>query len=177
MNISAIHDKNLATFCHIGGLCKENQNIIQEISPKLEPLLAQITDAFYRLLAEDEQTAPYLEGRIEALKATHLRWLRDILSGHYDDDFIKRQEMIGEAHVRAKVPPHFVAASMSHLRASLPPVIHRVEPDATKSAEAIKTLMQVLDLCQYLIDRKYAETLMSNLGISPALLNRLQTLR
>lgn len=171
------NDKNLTTFCHIGGLCNEGQTVLAELAPKLEPHLPTVTDEFYRLLAEDAQTAPYLEGRIDALKATHLHWMKDILSGHYDDAFISRQEKIGEVHVKVRVPPHFVAASMSHLRAALPLLIQSEEADGARAAQAIKSLMQVLDLCHYLIDRKYSETLMDNLGISPALLNRLQTLR
>ncbi len=170
-------DKNLITFCHIGGLCREEQGILGQLLPLIEPRLPAVTDAFYALLQSDAQTAPYLEGRIDALKATHLAWIKDIFNGEYTDAFIARQEKIGEVHVKVRVPPHFVASSMSHLRAALPALIQDVEQDKHRSTQAIKTLMQVLDLCQYLIDRKYSETLMDNLGISPALLNRLQTLK
>ena len=170
-------DKNLTTFCHIGGLCREDQSILGQLLPLIEPHLPAVTDAFYALLQSDAQTAPYLEGRIDALKATHLAWIKDIFNGEYADAFIARQEKIGEVHVKVRVPPHFVASSMSYLRAALPTLIQDVENDKQRSTQAIKTLMQVLDLCQYLIDRKYSETLMDNLGISPALLNRLQTLK
>ncbi len=171
------NDKNLTTFCHIGGMCREGQAALAALAPQLAPHLPSVADEFYRLLQEDPQTAPYLEGRIDALKGTHVAWMRDVISGVYDDAFISRQEKIGEIHVKVRVPPHFVAASMSHLRSALPMLIHNVEPDAARAGQAIKSLMQVLDLCHYLIDRKYSETLMDNLGISPALLNRLQTLR
>ena len=170
-------DKNLTTFCHIGGLGIEDQSILGQLLPLIEPHLPAVTDAFYALLQSDAQTAPYLEGRIDALKATHLAWIKDIFNGEYADAFIARQEKIGEVHVKVRVPPHFVASSMSYLRAALPTLIQDVENDKQRSTQAIKTLMQVLDLCQYLIDRKYSETLMDNLGISPALLNRLQTLK
>lgn len=170
-------DKNLTTFCHIGGLGREDQSILGQLLPLIEPHLPAVTDAFYALLQSDAQTAPYLEGRIDALKATHLAWIKDIFNGEYADAFIARQEKIGEVHVKVRVPPHFVASSMSYLRAALPTLIQDVENDKQRSTQAIKTLMQVLDLCQYLIDRKYSETLMDNLGISPALLNRLQTLK
>ena len=171
------NDKNLNTFCHIGGLCAEGQEVLAAIAPQLEPHLPAVADEFYRLLLEDPQTAPYLEGRVEALKTTHTAWMREIVNGVYDEAFISRQEKIGEIHVKVRVPPHFVAASMSHLRSALPALIQNVETDGVRSAQAIKSLMQVLDFCHYLIDRKYSETLMDNLGISPALLNRLQTLR
>ena len=171
------NDKNLKTFCNIGGLCQEGQHALAEVFPLLEAKLPQVTDEFYRLLLDDAQTAPYLEGRIDTLKQTHLNWIRDILGGVYDDDFISRQEKIGEVHVKVRIPPHFVAASMSHLRAALPLLIQSEVSDSAKAGQAIKALLQVLDLCHYLIDRRYSETLMDNLGISPALLNRLQTLK
>ncbi len=171
-------DNNLKTFCHIGGLCAEGgQQALAEVFPLIDDKLPQVTDEFYRVLLADTQTAPYLEGRIDTLKATHLAWMRDICSGIYDDAFIRRQETIGEVHVKVHVPPHFVSSSMSHLRAALPLVIQQAAQDPHKAGQAIKTLLQVLDLCHYLIDRKYSETLMDNLGISPALLNRLQTLK
>jgi len=171
------NDKNLNTFCNIGGLCKEGQNALAEAFPIIDAKLPQVTDEFYRLLLEDAQTAPYLEGRIDSLKATHLAWIRDICGGVYDDAFTSRQEKIGEIHVKVRVPPHFVAASMSHLRAAIPLLIQQEVKDSAKAGQAVKALLQVLDLCHYLIDRKYSETLMDNLGISPALLNRLQTLK
>ncbi len=176
MQISS-DDKDLLTVCHISGLCNEGQAVLASMASNLEPLLPAVTDDFYRLLQEDPQTAPYLEGRLEALKATHLDWMHEIVSGEYDDTFIRRQEKIGERHVHVRIPPHFVAASMSYLRSALPALIENVEPDPSRAGQAIKSLMQVLDLCHYLIDRKYSETLMDNLGISPALLQRLQTLR
>jgi len=170
-------DKNLTTFCHIGGLCQEDQSVLASMLPQLEAHLPAVADEFYDLLLSDAQTAPYLEGRVDALKSTHTAWMRYILSGPYDEAFLAYQEKIGEAHVKVRVPPHFVASSMSHLRSALPGLIQQVETDPARSSQAIKTLMQILDLCHYLIDRKYSETLMENLGISPALLNRLQTLK
>jgi len=171
------NDKNLKTFCNIGGLCQEGQSALAEAFPLIDAKLPQVTDEFYRLLLEDAQTAPYLEGRIDSLKSTHLAWIRDICGGVYDDAFMSRQEHIGEIHVKVRVPPHFVAASMSHLRAAIPLLIQHEVKDSAKAGQAVKVLLQVLDLCHYLIDRKYSETLMDNLGISPALLNRLQTLK
>jgi hypothetical protein len=128
------------------------------------------------VLQSDEQTAPYIEGRVDLLKKVHLAWMQDLFSGDYGPEFIRRQERIGEVHVKVRVPPLFVAASMSFLRAALPPVINQHTGDHTEGSEAVASLLRLLDLCQYLIDRKYSEALMDNLGISPSLLVRLQTI-
>ncbi|MDD2796051.1 hypothetical protein [Acidocella sp.] len=51
------------------------------------------------------------------------------------------------------------------------------DKDGVKAATG--TLLRLLDLCQFLIERSYDGTLsdglMNNMGISPALLARLQT--
>jgi len=169
-------DGNLETFCHIGGLCEEDQDIMARVAPYVAPHIPSLTDRFYEILKKDNQTAPYLEGRIDALKKTHISWLQELFSGDYGEAFIHRQEKIGEVHVKVRVPPLFVAASMSFLRSAIPPVIAENFPDKNEVGKAVASLLRLLDLCQYLIDRKYNGALMDNLGISPALLTRLQTI-
>jgi len=175
MNIDS-KDSNLATFCNVGGLCKEDQEILTQIGPQILPMIPALTDSFYAVLQSDPQTAPYVEGRIDQLKKTHIAWMNELFSGNYGPEFIQRQERIGDVHVKVRVPPLFVAASMSFLRAALPNIVvkHIADPDMAGKAET--SLLRLLDLCQYLIDRKYNATLMDNLGISPALLTRLQTI-
>lgn len=173
---SSNKDNNLETFFHIGGLSQEDQDAMVRIAPAVLPYLPDMTNRFYDVLQNDPQTSPYIEGRLDMLKATHLAWMNDLFGGNYGEAFVQRQEKIGEVHVRVKVPPVFVAASMSFLRAAIPPIIAEHAPDHQEGVKAIASLLRLLDLCQYLIDRKYSEALMDNLGISPALLMRLQTI-
>ncbi|MGC9193807.1 MAG: protoglobin domain-containing protein, partial [Thermoplasmata archaeon] len=128
------------------------------------------------VLQDDPQTAPYVEGRVEQLKKTHIAWMNELFSGDYGPEFIQRQERIGDVHVKVRVPPLFVAASMSFLRATFPTIVAKNVHDHDLAGKAVGSLLRLLDLCQYLIDRKYNGTLMENLGISPALLTRLQTI-
>ena len=169
-------DANLKTFIHIGGLCKEDQDIMTRVGPGIVSHIPLLTDRFYEILQGDQQTAPYIDGRLDVLKKTHIAWLQDLFSGDYDEAFIHRQEKIGEVHVKVRVPPLFVAASMSFLRAALPLVIAENMSDQHDMRKAVAVLLRLLDFCQYLIDRKYNDALMDNLGISPALLVRLQTI-
>ncbi len=172
-------DPNLQTFWHVCGLDKDDERVMRAIRGDIQPLIPRLTDAFYEILATDPQTAPLIEGRVAQLKRTHIAWLESLFNGDYGADFISRQRQIGEVHVRAKIPPTFVAASMSFLRGALPDVLaaHIADKDGAKAATG--TLLRLLDLCQFLIDRSYDGTLsdglMNNLGISPALLARLQT--
>ena len=173
------NDPNIQTFWHVCGLDKDDESILWSVRGYIVPLIPGLTDAFYETLATDGQTAPLIEGRVEQLKRTHAAWLESLFNGDYGADFIRRQQQIGEVHVRAKIPPTFVAASMSFLRGALPDVLAANIADKDDAKAAMSTLLRLFDLCQFLIDRSYDGTLsdglMGNLGISPALLARLQT--
>ncbi|MDE8350195.1 MAG: protoglobin domain-containing protein [Acidocella sp.] len=168
-------DRNLELFCHVAGLSREDQIVLAAVRGHILPLIPWLTDRFYEVLGDEAEIKPYINGRVDQLKRTHIVWLESLFAGDYGVDFIKRQEKIGETHVRVRVPPLFVAASMAFLRGALPPVLAVNIPDSKQAMLATASLLRLLDLCQYLIDRKYAEVLMDNLGISPALLTRLQT--
>lgn len=170
------NDVNVLTFCNISGLSKEDQDMLTRVGELITPAIPALTGRFYEVLQEDPQTAPYLDGRLDVLKKTHIAWMKELFAGDYGEDFIRRQEKIGEAHVRVRVPPLFVAASMSFLRAALPEVVSRNMQDTQVAGKAIASLLRLMDLCQYLIDRAYNHSLMDNLGINPALLLRLQTI-
>lgn len=168
-------DANLTTFCDISRLCSDDEAAVGRVAALIKPRLPELADQFYAELAKDAQTAPHIEGRVDALKKTHIAWMEDLLSGNYGDEFIARQEKIGQVHVAVKIPPVFVAASMSFLRSAFPQVISQEVQDTKAATEAISALLRLMDLCQYLIDRAYTQTLMDTLGISPALLSRLMT--
>ncbi len=169
-------DSNLQTFCHVGGLCSEDQDVLAKVGPQIVPYIPVLTEAFYAVLQKDPQTAPYVEERVDKLKETHIAWMNELFRGDYGPDFIQRQERIGDVHVKVKIPPLFVAASMSFLRSAFPSIVAQRITDIEESGKAVASLLRLLDFCQYLIDRKYNTTLMDNLGISPALLTRLQTI-
>ncbi|NNM82442.1 MAG: hypothetical protein HKL98_07580 [Burkholderiales bacterium] len=168
-------NKGLSTFCNISGLTEEDEEIMFRVRPHIVPHLPDLTDRFYEALQNDEQTSPYIAGRLDLLKKTHNNWMLDLFGGNYGEDFVVRQKKIGEMHVRVQVPPLFVAASMSFLRAALPAVIMQKVSDEQDAVKGVASVLRLLDLCQYLIDNSYNGALMDNLGISPALLVRLQT--
>lgn len=88
-------DSNLSTFCNVGGLCREDQEILSQIGPQITPHIPALTDAFYAVLQSDPQMAPYVEGRVEQLKKTHIAWMNELFCGEYGPEFIQRQEHIG----------------------------------------------------------------------------------
>ncbi len=168
-------DQTFETYQNVSGFSMEDVTLLASIGPQVRPTLPALTNRFYEKLQADPATGAVIEGRVDALKKTHLQWLNELFAGLAPDVLVARQEMIGRVHVRAKIPPIFVAASMSFLRAAFPGHLASVLEDKQEVANATTAILRTLDVCQYLIDRAYNQCLMDNLGISLGLLNRLMT--
>ncbi|WP_434776992.1 protoglobin domain-containing protein [Neisseria sp. Ec49-e6-T10] len=168
----------LDTFLRVSCFTEEEAARLARLGTIIKPQLPALTDRFYEQLQKDATMQPYLEGRIDALKSTHLAWLESLFTGNYDDAFIAQQEKIGFVHVKVKVPPLFVASSMSFLRAEIPTILTDEHLNSLGESRAICTgsILRVLDLSQFLIDGAYFKSIMDVMGISKALLDRLMTL-
>jgi predicted regulator of Ras-like GTPase activity (Roadblock/LC7/MglB family) len=136
-----------------------DQEILASIRDYITPYIPALTDRFYEVIEEEPQMGPYVKGRVEALKVTHSPWLTSLFSGDYGAEFARRQAEIGQAHVRANIPPVFVAASMSFLRLIFPPVIASCVVDPEQAEAATAALLRLLSYSQRLIDDKYAQVL------------------
>lgn len=95
------------------GLTQERENLLIRIGPAVTPSLPQITDAFYGTLAGIPATAPFLEGRLDLLKQTHLRWLNSLFSGPFDIDYAMAMYKVGHVHVKVNLPVEFMAGGMA----------------------------------------------------------------
>lgn len=172
-----VEQPDLETFLTISGFCENDAERLFRLGDTIRPFLPELTDRFYVQLQASEITRPYLNGRIDQLKQTHLTWLNSLFSGVYDDDFLSAQQNIGVAHVRAKVPPLFVSSSMSFLRAEVPAVLsdEAIQNLGETRAACTSSILKILDLTHFLIDGAYFERIMDTMGISRNLLNRLMT--
>jgi hypothetical protein len=95
------------------GLTPERENLLVEIGQAVSPALPGITDAFYGTLATIPATAPFLEGRVDFLKQTHLRWLDGLFAGPFDVVYVKALYKVGYVHVKVNLPVEFMAGGMT----------------------------------------------------------------
>jgi truncated hemoglobin YjbI len=170
-----MNESTFKTFQNVGGFSADDLAVLAKIGSTISPNLPRLTDLFYERLQSDPATAAMVEGRVDVLKTTHIAWLNELFSGLDPATLVEHQERIGRAHVRAKIPPVFVAASMSYLRSMFPVLFGAVLAEKTDVTTATAAILRTLDVCQYLIDSTYLQSLMHNLGIKPVLLNRLMT--
>ena len=172
------HLSEAETLMDISGFCMDDMEHIRHLGGHLLPRIPALTDSFYERLLANESTRPYLEGRTELLKKTHIAWLADVIAGDYGKTFRDRQRHIGKVHVAAGIPPLFVAASMSFLRGAFSEEIEIAAKSAGEpSGRCTAAVLRLLDLCQYLIDSAYEAERMRRLtnatGMSTPLLNNL----
>jgi len=182
MSIDENLDEELRIFKKVSGLSENDENTLREAVSVILPHIGPLTETFYEQLTAEPKTAEYIEGRVDLLKKTHTQWIEALFSGNYDEAFIESQLRIGRTHVSAKIPPLFVASSMSYLRSAFPKLINQeFSNDEKKAGDISSSVLRVLDLCQYLIDYAYEQDRLKRLtdatGLTRPLLENLIALK
>jgi len=135
-----------------------------------------ITDAFYVKLAADPEQSKLIEGRVDALKRTHHRWLAELLAGDYDAAYFDNRWKIGLAHVRVGVKPWWVEAVTCFLRTEGLGLLTSAIADAGQRTRSVQALFKILDIDLIIINLAYsAETidrLVQFTGMSRKLIER-----
>ena len=134
----------------------------------------QITDAFYRELANDPEAAAIVDGRVEQLKATHKVWMEGLFCGEYGDDYFNQRYKIGVVHVNAKIDPFFVEVVTSFLRRKFTEIL-------SSNQQALEATLAILDLDAMIIIGAYHEDRMNRMsevtGMNLPLLERLMSFK
>jgi hypothetical protein len=177
---------DFATLCQRGklnsGFDSEDEKLLIQEGGRLLPYLAEVTEKFYDELQQIPAAVPYLEGRVEGLKATHLAWLQTIFSGPYDADFAASMHKVGEVHVQVKLPVEFMASGTLLIKKHLVPILTQVYAgDALRMGLMMKAVNGVTGFCLIIMQESYQSSLLAQeldkfmaiTGISRALFNNL----
>ncbi|MEJ2694930.1 MAG: protoglobin domain-containing protein [Candidatus Thiodiazotropha sp.] len=77
------------------GLTPDKEALLQKASSTIKPALPGVTDRFYTTLKAIDKTAPFIEGRLDHLKTTHLKWLEELFDGPYDEPYTQAMYQVG----------------------------------------------------------------------------------
>jgi len=116
----------------------------------------KLTDRFYEKLAKVPETAAMIEGRVEALKKTHSKWMDELFAGDYGEAYFEGRWKIGLTHVRVNVPPHYVEAVISFLRTESEHLLARELNDPALVATRHASVLKILDIDLMVINFAYA---------------------
>jgi two-component system, NtrC family, sensor histidine kinase HydH len=81
------------------------------LTPVITPLLTVVTDSFYRWLFEDLQARALFTGGQEQMdrqRQLFTQWIKELLSGPYDEAYYQKHLIIGHTHVRVGLPQRYM---------------------------------------------------------------------
>lgn len=170
-------DEELDTVLRFTGLTEADLDRLKKVGPLVTPKLPALNDVFYDLLLKDPKMASFMTEKVDVagLKEKVLKWLTNLFTGVVDEEFVQYQEKIGHTHGKFRIAPVAVAPAMTLLRLEIPKLLSEQELDGIgETHEDVEaSVVRLLDLTHFLMDRSYHDRLIEVTGISKSLVERL----
>ncbi len=132
---------------------------VQAIAALLEPYLPALVEDFYEEIDRHPEARKVITGgpeQVQRLKGTLLSWLRELLSGPYDQDYVARRWRVGWRHVEIGLNQVYTNAALSRLRRGLLLALDKVWKGELQEALATRrSLNTLLDLDLAIIEDAY----------------------
>jgi len=158
MDADRLFDRYRELQSYVGWTDADAERIVAA-APLLEPRLSLLIDDFYAEIERHPDASKVITGgqaQIDRLKGTLVQWIRDLLSGRYDADYVARRWRVGWRHVEIGLEQVYTNVALSRLRTGLIHGLHerwRGEPLALK--ETVRALNKLLDLDLAIIEDAY----------------------
>ncbi len=132
---------------------------IAEAAKILTPHLHDLVDDFYAEIERHPAASKVITGgpaQITRLKQTLIRWIGELLSGPYDEQYLRRRSQVGLRHVEIGLPQVYTAVALSRLRSGMLQILcERWKQDPSALALSIESLNKLLDLDLAIIGDAY----------------------
>ena len=133
----------------------------------LEPCLQDLVDDFYAEIERHPAARKVITGgqaQIDRLKGTLVQWIRELLAGRYDADYVARRWRVGWRHVEIGLEQVYTNVALSRLRTGLIRALHVSWPhDPQALKETVRALNKLLDLDLAIIEDAYQAEYMARL--------------
>ncbi len=155
------------------GWTADDAGRIVAAAPLLEPYLHSLIDDFYDEIQRHPDALKVITGgqaQIDRLKGTLVQWIRDLLAGVYDRDYVVRRWRVGSRHVEIGLEQVYTNVALSRLRIGLIRSLHECwqgEPRGLK--ELVRSVNKLLDLDLAIIEDAYQAEYMLRLQRSERL--------
>ncbi len=132
---------------------------ITAAAPLLETCLQSLVDDFYAEIQRHPGARKVITGgqsQIERLKGTLLQWVRELLGGRYDADYVLRRWRVGWRHVEIGLDQVYTNVALSRLRMGLSRCLQERWPgDESQLRETVRSIHKLLDLDLAIIEDAY----------------------
>ena len=95
---------------------------VRSLATIVDPSLQPLVDDFYAEIERHVHTSRIISGgqqQMSRLKEALLCWLRDLFTGSYDRDYLRRRYEVGRQHVQMGLDQTYTILAMSRLRSGL----------------------------------------------------------
>jgi truncated hemoglobin YjbI len=166
------------------GLTPEREALLVEVGTQIKPKLPGITHDFYQQLLAIPEASSFLEGRVESLKKTHVRWMEGLFSGPFDKTYTEHMYKVGDVHVKVNLPVEFMAGAMTLINNQLIGlIVETYGDDKERCAQILAAVNAVTGMTLLVMQQSYqAASLAEELerflkisGMSRALFTNLAT--
>jgi signal transduction histidine kinase len=141
------------------GWADDDAGRIVAAAPLLEPYLGELIDDFYDEIQRHPNAVKVVTGgqaQIDRLKGTLIQWIRDLVAGAYDRDYVARRWRVGWRHVEIGLEQVYTNVALSRLRTGLVRALHQNwRGDAQGLKETVRSLNKLLDLDLAIIEDAY----------------------
>lgn len=129
------------------GFNEEDEQILSEFWPCVEPELEQLCRDFYARAMAHPTTARVLSdpAQVERLMKTLKVWLHEMINGPWDDTYAIRRRRIGEVHVHVGLPHDAMFVAMAAMRDGLIRIAFQCTCDSERTVRAVSRITE-LDL-------------------------------
>jgi two-component system, NtrC family, sensor kinase len=149
MNPQAIYLRYRELQAYVGWN-EEDASRVQAIASLLDPFLPALIDDFYSEIEQHPNARKVITGgqaQIDRLKASLIRWLRELLAGPYDQDYVIRRWQVGWRHVEIGLDQIYTNVALSRLRTGLVGALGASwSGDQQRLVATIQSLNKLLDL-------------------------------
>jgi signal transduction histidine kinase len=141
------------------GWTEEDAKHVQSVARLLDPFLTALVDDFYAEIERHPDARKVITGgqaQIDRLKGTLVQWLRELLSGPYDRDYVARRWKVGWRHVEIGLDQVYTNVALSRLRRGLLRWLEASGPDGSIPVLVVRgALNTLIDLDLAIIEDAY----------------------
>jgi signal transduction histidine kinase len=141
------------------GWTEDDARHVRSVAELLDPHLGGLVDDFYDEIKRHPDAAKVITGgavQIERLKGTLGAWLRELLAGPYDENYVARRWRVGWRHVEIGLDQVYTNAALSRLRRGLLRVLAEAWPGDLRGLLPVRqSLNTLLDLDLAIIEDAY----------------------
>jgi signal transduction histidine kinase len=158
MNPEQLYDRYRELQQYVGWT-EDDAGRVHSVAPLLEPFLAPLIEDFYEEIDRHPNAKKVLTGgneQVQRLKGTLRQWLRDLLHGPYNAEYVARRSRVGWRHVEIGLDQVYTNVAVSRLRRGLLLALETVFQDhATEGLAVRRSLNTLLDLDLAIIEDAY----------------------